>query len=105
MILGRYGTEIAYQHHAQILDAVRAGDAQTAAEAMRMQRVEEALLDLTIECPTCRLMDQLKDDDHGIERCVELKNLLKRSYRDVRRQFQVRYSAFSCCFVCSLPCD
>lgn len=34
--LGRYGAEIAYQHHAKILDAVRAGDADAAAEAMRL---------------------------------------------------------------------
>lgn len=34
--LGRYGAEIAYQHHAKILDAVRAGAAEAAAEAMRL---------------------------------------------------------------------
>ena len=44
---------------------------------MCMRRVEEALLDLMIECPTYRLIDRLEDDDHGIERCVELKTLLK----------------------------
>jgi GntR family transcriptional repressor for pyruvate dehydrogenase complex len=34
-ILGRYGAEIAYQHHARILAAVEAGDAAAAAAAMR----------------------------------------------------------------------
>jgi DNA-binding FadR family transcriptional regulator len=33
--LGRYGSEIAYRHHARILDAVAAGDADAAAAAMR----------------------------------------------------------------------
>jgi GntR family transcriptional regulator, sialic acid-inducible nan operon repressor len=33
--LGRYGSEIAYRHHARILDAVAAGDAEAAAAAMR----------------------------------------------------------------------
>jgi DNA-binding FadR family transcriptional regulator len=32
--LGRYGSEIAYRHHALILDAVAAGDAEAAAAAM-----------------------------------------------------------------------
>src|SRR5213078_4641292 len=41
-------------------------EARVKAKAMRMQWVEEALLDLMIECPTCRLMDRLTDDDHGI---------------------------------------
>ncbi len=34
--LGRYGSEIAHQHHARILEAVRARDAATAAHAMRL---------------------------------------------------------------------
>ena len=33
--LGRYGSEIAHQHHARILAAVEARDAEAAAEAMR----------------------------------------------------------------------
>jgi GntR family transcriptional repressor for pyruvate dehydrogenase complex len=33
--LGRYGAELAFAHHAKILDAVRAGDAEAAACAMR----------------------------------------------------------------------
>ena len=33
--LGRYGSELAHRHHARILDAVRRGDPETAAEAMR----------------------------------------------------------------------
>lgn len=33
--LGRYGSEIAFRHHARILDAVRAGNPDEAAEAMR----------------------------------------------------------------------
>ncbi len=33
--LGRYGAELAFGHHAKILDAVRAGDAEAAARAMR----------------------------------------------------------------------
>jgi GntR family transcriptional repressor for pyruvate dehydrogenase complex len=33
--LGRYGSEIAYRHHARILEAVAAGDAEEAARAMR----------------------------------------------------------------------
>jgi DNA-binding FadR family transcriptional regulator len=33
--LGRYGSEIAFRHHARILDAVAAGDAEAAAAAMR----------------------------------------------------------------------
>jgi GntR family transcriptional repressor for pyruvate dehydrogenase complex len=33
--LGRYGSEIAYRHHACILEAVRAGDAAAAVRAMR----------------------------------------------------------------------
>ncbi len=33
--LGRYGAQIAHGHHAKILDAVRVGDAEAAASAMR----------------------------------------------------------------------
>jgi DNA-binding FadR family transcriptional regulator len=33
--LGRYGAAIAHEHHAQVLEAVRAGDADAAARAMR----------------------------------------------------------------------
>jgi GntR family transcriptional repressor for pyruvate dehydrogenase complex len=37
--LGRYGSRLAYRHHASILDAVRAGDAIAAEKAMR-QHIE-----------------------------------------------------------------
>ena len=33
--LGRYGAALAHEHHARVLDAVRAGDADRAAQAMR----------------------------------------------------------------------
>jgi len=33
--LGRYGATLAYEHHARILAAVRAGDAPAAERAMR----------------------------------------------------------------------
>jgi DNA-binding GntR family transcriptional regulator len=33
--LGRYGAELAHEHHAKILSAVRRGDSGTAADAMR----------------------------------------------------------------------
>ena len=33
--LGRYGADLAYRHHARILEAVRAGDARAAEQAMR----------------------------------------------------------------------
>ncbi len=33
--LGKYGADVAHQHHARILDAVRAGNATAAAQAMR----------------------------------------------------------------------
>ena len=34
--VGRHGAALAHEHHARILDAVRAGDPAAAAEAMRM---------------------------------------------------------------------
>src|SRR5262249_28878972 len=48
--LGRYGSEIAFQHHARILEAVQAGNAAAAVRAMR-EHIETNFQHLQQETP------------------------------------------------------
>jgi hypothetical protein len=92
-----------FKDEAHYAKGIELREAKVKEEAARMQRVEEALRDMADRCPACWLMDPHAEEPHAVEACVELANLLKRSYRDVRRR--IRYANNSCCFRCSLPGD
>ena len=92
-----------FKEAAHYAKGVELREAKVKGEAARMQLVEEALRDMADQCAACWLMDPPGEHQHSAEGCIELRLLLKRSYRDLRRQ--VRYADNSCCFVCSLPGD
>ena len=92
-----------FKEEAYYAKGVELREAKVKGEAERMQRVEGALRDMADQCPACWLMDPHREHYHAAEGCIELRRLLKRSYRDLRRQ--INYAENSCCFGCSLPGD